>query len=1078
MMRNSIKKIQFGLLLSAVLALLACKEQTLTSQTNEKATETMTSTSSNVLQDWQNPQVFQINKLPPRAHFYSFFADPGHFVSEPWAHNNYLNLNGLWKFNYVTDPTQRPVDFYRNDYDVSGWKDIKVPANWQLEGYGVPNYVNMRVDFSDKPIAGEVADKHNPTGSYKRDFELPADWQNKQVFAYFGAVKSAFYIWVNGNKVGYSQDSKSPAEFDITDYVQAGKNHIALEVYRWSDGTYLELQDMWRVSGIERDVYLYATPKVHIQDFHADAGLSDNYLDGDLKFSAQIKNDGAQAQQGYHLQIEINDTDNKTVLSKQLSVNTLDAGQQQQVSFTQLMDSISSWNAEQPNLYGLTIRLLDEQGETQQVISSRIGFKRSELKNGNVLINGKAVLFKGVNRHEHDEHTGHVISRESMRHDMELLKQYNINAVRTSHYPNDPYWYELADEYGMYVVDEANIESHGIGASNQGHSYDPSKHMVNMPEWTAAYLSRVENLYERDKNVASVVIWSIGNESGDGPNIEALYDWLKTKTATPVMSEQAQTRRHTDMYSQMYASIDTLKHYALTEAELPYQRPLILCEYEHAMGNSMGNLADYWQLIEAYPLLQGGFIWDWVDQTFAMPTPDGGTYKAYGGDLETEGLYNDGNFSANGMMAADRSPNPHAFEVKKVYQYIDVLADDLAKGQVIVKNKRDFTSLSDVYLEWRIEGNGELIESGKVDAVNVAPQQQTRLSLPLKFNAQADTEYFVNFYWKTKKATTALPADFVVASSQLSLKGKAKSNSPQAIEGKIVLQDTETQFLISASSQNHEMAVEFDKTTGWLSQYSIDGKNMLVAELRPEFWRAPTDNDFGEQFPVKAKVWQLAGQHSELQKFSWKKLNEQQIEIRTEHYLTDVESRYLSTYVVSANGNVDVDHWFYAAPHKFQSAFPRIGNLMQIPAEFDQVAWFGRGPHENYWDRKTSAFVGRYNMSVDDLYFPYVRPQENGYRSDVREVSFTNKQGQGLQITGLAQIGFGAQFYDVQDYDQFEKKGLHPHDLPKKEHIFINIDYKQRGVAGTDSWGSSPLYQYTLPWRDYRYGFSIKPLTK
>jgi beta-galactosidase len=1070
------KKIQLGLLLSAVLSLLACTEQALTSKTNEKAIETMTS--SDALHDWQNPQVFQINKLPPRAHFYSFFKDPGQFVSEPWAHSNYLNLNGLWKFNYVSDPTQRPMDFYKNDYDVSSWKDIKVPANWQLEGYGAPNYVNMRVDFTDKPVAGEVANNYNPTGSYKRDFDLPADWQNKQVFAYFGAVKSAFYIWVNGNKVGYSQDSKSPAEFDITDYVQAGKNHIALEVYRWSDGTYLELQDMWRVSGIERDVYLYATPKVHLRDFHADAGLSDNFLVGDLKFSAQIKNDGAAAQQGYQLQIDINDAENKIVVSKKLSLDELEAGQQQQLSFTQLINNISPWNAEQPNLYGLSIRLLDEQGDIQQVIRSRIGFKRSELKNGNVLINGKPVLFKGVNRHEHDEYTGHVISRESMRHDMELLKQYNINAVRTSHYPNDPYWYELADEFGIYVVDEANIESHGIGASNQGHSYDPSKHMVNMPEWTAAYLSRVENLYERDKNVASVVIWSIGNESGDGPNIEALYDWLKTKTATPVMSEQAQTRRHTDMYSQMYASIDTLKHYALTEAELPYQRPLILCEYEHAMGNSMGNLADYWQLIEAYPLLQGGFIWDWVDQTFAMPTADGGTYKAYGGDMEAEGLYNDGNFSANGMMAADRTPNPHAFEVKKVYQYIDVLADDLYKGQVIVKNKRDFTSLTDVYLEWRIEGNGELIESGKVDTVNVAPQQQTMLSLPLKFKAQANTEYFVNFYWKTKKATQALPADFVVANSQLSLKDKAKNISPQAIEGKIVLQDSEKQLLISASSQNHETAVEFDKSTGWLSQYRIDSKDMLVAQVRPEFWRAPTDNDFGEQFPAKAKVWQLAGQHSELQKISWKKLNEQQIEIRTEHYLTDVESRFLSTYVVSSNGNVDVDQWFYAAPHKFQSAFPRIGNLMQIPAEFDQVSWFGRGPHENYWDRKTSAFVGRYNMSVDDLYFSYVRPQENGYRSDVREVSFTNKQGQGIQITGLPLIGFGAQFYDVQDYDQFEKKGLHPHDLPKKDHIFVNIDYKQRGVAGTDSWGSSPLYQYTLPWRDYRYGFSIKPITK
>lgn len=1076
MVTKLMNKLHIGLLISVVLTLFGCGGQSLSTQSNEQVTQTMTSTSNISLQDWQNPQVFQINKQPPRAHFYSFLKDPGHFVSEPWAHNNYLNLNGLWKFNYVTDPTQRPNDFYKNDYDVSTWKDIKVPANWQLEGYGVPNYVNMRVDFTDKPIAGEVADNYNPTGSYKRDFDLPADWNNKQVFAHFGAVKSAFYIWVNGKKVGYSQDSKSPAEFDITDYVQAGKNQIALEVYRWSDGTYLELQDMWRVSGIERDVYLYATPKVHLRDFHAGAGLTDNFLDGDFKFSGQIQNDSAQAQQGYQLKIQIFDATQKNVLNKTLSVAKLELDQQQQVNFEQLISSVSPWNAEQPNLYGLTLSLLNQQGETQQVIRSRIGFKRSELKNGNVLINGKPVLFKGVNRHEHDEYTGHVINRESMRHDMALLKQYNINAVRTSHYPNDPYWYELADEYGIYIVDEANIESHGIGASNQGHSYDSSKHMVNMPEWKPAYLSRVENLYERDKNFASVVIWSIGNESGDGPNIEALYDWLKTKTATPIMSEQAQTRRHTDMYSQMYASIDTLRHYALTEAELPYQRPLILCEYEHAMGNSMGNLADYWQLIEEYPLLQGGFIWDWVDQTFAMPTPDGGIYKAYGGDLETEGLYNDGNFSANGMMAADRTPNPHAFEVKKVYQYIDVVADDLSKGQIVVNNKRDFTSLDDVYLVWRIEGKGELIETGKVDTVNVGPQQQTTITLPWKYEAQGNTEYFVNFYWKTKQTTAALPADFVVATSQISLTQAIKSQVPEFNKGQLTIQDTDQQLLLVSVLNEHETSIAFDKNTGWLQHFSLDGKDMLVAELRPEFWRAPTDNDFGEQFPKKAEVWKLAGQHSRLLKFSWKRLNDQQVEIHTEHYLDDVESRYLSTYIVHSTGQVDVDHWFYAAPHKFQSALPRIGNLMQIPQEFDQVTWFGRGPHENYWDRKTSALVDRYNMSVDELYFPYVRPQENGYRSDVREVSFTNQQGKGIQITGLPLIGFGAQFYDVHDYEQFEKKGLHTHELPKKEHIFVNIDYKQRGIAGTDSWGSSPLFQYTLPWRDYRYGFSIKPI--
>jgi beta-galactosidase len=1030
------------------------------------------------LPDWLNPAVFQINRLPPRASFYSFLRDPKGFVSEPWTAGNYLSLNGSWKFNYVENPEQRPKDFFRTDYDVRAWDDIAVPGNWQLLGYGVPNYVNTRIDFTDKPIAGEVPADFNPVGSYKRHFKLPQDWQDKHVIVYLGAVKSAYYIWINGQQVGYAQDSKSPAEFDITDYVKAGDNEIALQVFRWSDGTFLELQDMWRLSGIERDVYLYATPKVRIRDYHAKTGLSDDFQHGVFDFSAQIVNHHAVKLQAYQLRVSLTDPAKQVVYSELLPLADLAAGAEITVTCQHIIEQVYRWNGETPHLYTLNLTLLDAEQIPQQYVVNRVGFRRSELKNGNVLINGQAVLFKGVNRHEHDPITGHVISRESMRQDMALLRQYNINAVRTSHYPNDPYWYELADEYGMYLVDEANIESHGLGAANQPVSYDPTKHMVNMAAWQPAYLHRIENLYERDKNHPSIVIWSIGNESGDGANIEVLYDWLKLRSDMPVMSEQAQTRRHTDMYSQMYASVDILEHYALTESELDYKRPLILCEYEHAMGNSMGNLADYWQLIEHYPILQGGFIWDWVDQTFNKTTADGKTYKAYGGDFETPGMYHDGNFSANGVLAADRTPNPHAFEVKHVYQYMDVQALDLSHGKVTIRNKRFFTTLDDVELLWHVTGNGQVVGSGTLEVLTLGPQQQREVIVPWQFMPQADTEYFANFEWRLKRASDLLPEGYVVASNQLPLSPLPKvlvspsSHSKQPIS----VNDGAELFTILIAT-DRGVAVTFNKQSGWLQGLTLNGTEMLVTQMRPEFWRAPTDNDFGEKFAEKAKVWQFAGQTAELRHFSWQQLADQRIKVDTEHYLPDVESRYLSTYLIDDHGQVLVDHWLYAGPHKFQAALPRFGNLLQVPAEFDQVSWFGRGPHENYWDRKQSAFVGRYQMSVDELYFPYVRPQENGYRSDVREVSFTNTQGLGLKISGQPLIGFGAQFYALDDYDQFEKAGLHPHELPRQDHIFINIDYKQRGVGGTDSWGAAPLFRYTLPWRDYHYSFLISPLS-
>jgi beta-galactosidase len=1020
-------------------------------------------------QDWQNPSVFKRNKLPARASFYPFLTDPGSYVSEPWSESNHLLLNGLWHFDYNKNPQYRKKQFYANDFDVSQWQQIPVPSNWQLRGYGTPNYINMRVDFTDQPIAGQVADNHNPVGSYRRTFDLPENWQDKRVFLYLGAVKSAFYVWVNGRKVGYSQDSKSPAEFDVTEYVKSGENQIALEVYRWSDGTYLELQDMWRLSGIERDVYLYATESQRIVDFHANGTLDESYRNGLLTVTAEIESFAATSKSPLSLKVTVSDSEKNEVFNETGQAIISDSGKAR-VEFSATLGAVNPWSAETPNLYQLHIELLNDAGTSLQHIYSRIGFRTSELKNGNILINGEPVLFKGVNRHEHDPTSGHVISRQSMRTDMELLKQYNINAVRTAHYPNDPYWYELADEYGMYVVDEANIESHGMGAANQGGSYDPEKHMVNMPDWRGAYIDRVQNLYERDKNHPSVVIWSIGNESGDGPNIEALYDWLKTKTSMPVMSEQAQLRRHTDMYSQMYASIDTLVHYA----ELGETRPLILCEYQHAMGNSVGNLADYWKVIEQYPLLQGGFIWDWVDQTFYKKNEQGETYWAYGGDFETEDMYHDGNFSANGMLAADRSPNPHAFEVKAVYQNISVSAVDVLSGKFNIHNKRFFTDLSDVQLNWKVEADGIAVQTGVIEQLSVRPQQQTQYDFSWEVSLQPNIETFVTFEFSTKQEAAGLPKGHVLARSQLAFPITRSIPKNQEQKGKsLTLTETTEAWLVS----NGSSLISFDKDSGLLAQIKVDTNDLLVESARPEFWRAPTDNDFGELFSEKARAWKFAGQNTKLTQISVQQLQSGQVIVNTEHYLGDVQSRYLVTYTIDLAANIKVDVWFYAGPHEFQNELPRLGALYQVATDFHQVDWFGRGPHENYWDRKTSALVSTYSSTVEDLYFPYVRPQENGFRDDVRKVSFTNPQGYGIEFAGQPLLGFGAQYYDVHDYDQFDKKGLHPHDLQKQDRIFINIDYKQRGIGGTDSWGTPPLFKYRLPWRDYKYSYHIKPIT-
>ena len=1037
--------------------------------------------SSLSVEEWRDPEIFRINKEPARSFFYSYDNKVALVAEEPWQQNNHQLLNGQWKFNWVDHPSKRAKNFYQTNFDDKKWGQFPVPANWELNGFGTPFY-HSHACFDNEILLPKQDMPYNPVGSYRKTFNVPTDWVDQQIFVHFGAVKSAFYIWVNGKKVGYSQDSKTDAAFDITPYIKQGNNLLALEVYRYSDGSYFECQDMWRLSGIERDVYVYTTPKVAVRDFHAYTSLDDDYTNGVLNFDADIDNRSANMSNTQRLKVEVLDEDDNVILSRVLKVEPLGTGKRTNVSFSAKVAKPNLWSAEQPNLYGIQLTLMNDKQKASQYIARKIGFRSTEYKNGNFLVNGQAVLFKGVNRHEHDPKTGHVVSRESMLEDVKMMKAFNINAVRMSHYPNDSYMYDLADKYGLYVMDEANTESHGLGAANQG-SYDPQKHIVNDPIWKAAYIDRISNMYERSKNNASVVIRSLGNESGDGSNLVATYDWLKAKEASPVISEQAQLRRHTDAYGQMYAPLADIIRYAETQHD---ERPVILIEYEHAMGNSLGNFQEYWDAFEKYDSLQGGFIWDWVDQTIEKQTPDNVIFQAYGGDLEPEGTPNSDSFCANGLVFADRTPYPYLWEVKKVQQNIAIEALDLSSGKITVRNKHYFKDLSNYQLHWRLLENGKVVEQGHVRNLSATPGQSEIVALDFKTQFNSENEYFVNIDVALKSAEGLLEKAHIVAQEQLALPYQVTAAQPKQ-QSVLKVDQLKDKVLLSGET----FAIEISQQTGLITSINYFGQEFLKGPAHPEFWRAPVYNDLEMlEYEKNMSVWQHLGRNSKLYSIEVEPISSTYTQVKVELLLNAVESRYLLTYHVYGSGEVKVDNWFYAAAHKKYGDLPRIGNLFELDTRFDKITYYGRGPHENYDDRKSSAFVGLYETNVNDLYVPYVRPSENGYHTDVRHVSFVDNQGKGITFTGTNNqgsnkqglIGFGAEFFDTDDYDASKKdhvrRNLHPHDLIKQDRIFVNIDYRQRGVGGTDSWGSEPLDNYILPWLDYRFSFSFKPHQK
>lgn len=1008
--------------------------------------------------DWENPLVFGIHKEKAHTTLYSF-PSREEALNLPFEQSeNYLSLNGMWKFQWSKNPASRPKSFYETDFDDHNWDSIPVPSNWEMEGYGIPIYVNIPYEWTTNPNPPYVRHDWNPVGSYRTTFELPQDWESKNVFLTFGAVKSAFYLWVNGQKVGYSQDSKLPAEFNITPFLQKGKNQIAVEVYRWSDGSYLECQDFWRLSGIERAVYLQARPKVFLRNVIAEPVLIDNYSKGQLRIAVDLGGDSAFIPKNYKLETRLFQEKAQIKKSFLKQFSTSEYQGDINVSAPEL------WSAEHPNRYRLLVSLLDETGKVVESTAFFVGFREVKIANGQLLVNGKPVLLKGVNRHEHDPLTGHVISRESMLTDIRLMKQFNINAVRTSHYPNDPYWYDLCDKYGIYLVDEANIESHGMG-------YDSVSTLATKPLWKEAHLERVARMISRDRNHPSVIVWSMGNEAGFGSNFKAISDLVhQMDSSRPVQYERAELDAATDIVCPMYPSIEYLKKYAQKN---PY-RPLIMCEYAHSMGNSTGNLKDYWDVIYAEPSLQGGFIWDWVDQGLLQTDSSGTTYYVFGGDFGGDTIPSDNNFCINGLVFPNRGIHPALWEVKKVYQNIDF---KLENTFVTITNRFNFSNLSAYDFKWTMLQDGEPIGSGILPEIDLEPGQSVRIPIPMydKLFAQ-NVDYVLSISAVLKKDNGLLKAGHEVAWEQFeiqSLRGFKYTN----IDALKSLETNETANILSISGTSFRY--EFSKKSGHLLHWNWQDRELLADTTGMEFnfWRGMTDNDFGNGFPKRAQLWKKAGKNAKLVTFQKKKLSPQEIQLKTVYVLGDSLATGTLEYTIAANGELYVDVYFHPLKNNLPE-LPKLGLSFQLNSAYQQLGWYGRGPFESYWDRKSGAKLGVYSSSVDEQIVNYIRPQENSNHTDVRWFALRDSLGYGILVAGDSLLEFSAQNYALTDFDQPDKKkNKHTTDIQKKPFITVDVDYGQTGVGGDDSWGARTHKKYTLFVKDYHYRIRFAPIT-
>jgi len=1018
--------------------------------------------------DWENPDVVGINKEPGHCTLIPYSDIETALKADRTNSPFYRSLNGNWKFNWANKPADRPLDFYKPDYDVSTWKLISVPSNWQMHGYGIPIYLNVRYPFPPNPP--HIPHDYNPVGSYRRQFTMPKDWKDRRIFVHFDGVKSAFYLWINGMKVGYSQDSMTPAEFDITKYLKSGKNTIAVEVYRWSDGSYLEDQDMWRLSGIYRNVYLFATPQVHIRDFFVQTDLDDSYTDATLMIRPRITNYTDQNIEGWTIEAQLYDPNKEPVLTEPLtrSVSSIineQYPQRDNVKFALLEQKISNpkkWSDEFPNLYTLVLSLNDAEGKTIEAESCRVGFRKVEIKEGQLLVNGRSIKLFGVNRHEHDPDHGRAIPASRMIQDIKLLKLNNINAVRTSHYPDDPAWYDLCDEYGIYLIDEANLESHGLKG-----------YLSNVPGWHNAFVERAIRMVERDKNHPSVIIWSLGNETGCGPNHAAMSAWIKDYDPTrPIHYEGAAGNPvdypYVDMISRMYARIPEIIRLATNPND---DRPMVLCEYAHAMGNSVGNLKEYWDAIRTHKRLIGGFIWDWADQGLRKKSPDGQEFWAYGGDYGDDP--NDGNFCCNGLVQPNRKPNPSLYEVKKVYQRIHVLPVDILAGKFHLYNEYDFLNLDFTDIKCELSADGRIIQRGTLPKLSLAPGAKRELQLNFtEPNFQPDTEYWIKIFFTLAQDTSWARRGYILAWDQF----KIPFDVPQA---PVIDSNTMPSLSLNENAQNititgDDFEIMFGTESGALESFVFNEKQLIASAPVPNFWRVPIDNDVGNNMPKRLGVWRNAGPDRTVNTVKAEQLRPQVVRITTEADIpVGTNSTYKNVYTVYGTGDIIIDSNFAPGGDSLPR-LPRLGMQMAVPARFNKLTWFGRGPQENYWDRKTGAALGLYTGNVNELIHRYVRPQENGNRSDVRWMALTDPNGVGLVAVGMPTIDISAWPFTMQDLEEAK----HIHEPPQAETITVNLDYRQMGVGGDDSWGARTHPEYTLPAKPYHYRMRLMPYAR
>lgn len=1086
------------------------------------------SAENNGLPYWKDIQTTSVNTEYPRTSFMTYAdrsqALTGRFENSPY----YQLLNGTWKFYFVDSYKDLPAGITDPSTPTTDWHDIQVPGNWEVQGFGTAIYTNHGYEFQPRNPQPPQLPEQNPVGVYRRNFTVPADWDGRNVYLHIAGAKSGCYVYINGKEVGYNEDSKNPAEYLIDRYLQPGENVLTLKIYRWSTGSYLECQDFWRLSGIERDVFLYSQPRASINDFRVTSTLDDSYKNGVFRLAIDLKNrkdSPANLIVGY----ELMDRAGKVVATAMKDV-PVQPGKKETVDFSEQLPAVQTWTSEAPNLYKL-VMTVKEGGKVREVVPYNVGFRRIEIKetdqkaaNGKnyvvLLINGQPLKLKGVNIHEHNPETGHYMTEELMRKDFELMKQANINTVRLCHYPQDRKFYELCDEYGLYVYDEANIESHGM-------YYDLRKGgtLGNNPEWLKLHMYRTVNMFERNKNYPSVTFWSLGNEAGNGYNFYQTYLWVKQADkdimSRPVNYERAQWEWNSDMYVPQYPSAAWLEKIG----KLGSDRPVVPSEYAHAMGNSTGSLWDQWKAIYKYPNLQGGYIWDWVDQGIETKDENGCSFWAYGGDFG-KNMPSDGNFCCNGVVNPDRTPHPAYAEVKYAHQNVAFDAADLSKGQFMVKNRFYFTNLDKYLIRYQVKENAKVIRSGKV-SLDVAPQGAQPLNVNVDgLKPKAGTEYFVEFSVITTRPEPLIPVGYEIAREQFRLPVEPLARTYK--EAGPALSCREDGNLLNVASSKVNFA--FDKVSGLVTSYKVNGVEYFDEGFgfQPNFWRAPNDNDYGSQAPKRLQVWKQASKDFKVTDAAVKMDGKDAV--LTTVYLLPAGNTYRVTYRIHPSGVIKADYTFTstdmgiaktdmseaAAAATFtpgnediykktsKLVVPRIGIRFRLPVEMSLVTYFGRGPGENYIDRNAGMSVGLFKTTAEDMYFPYVRPQENGHRTDTRWLTLEKKNGRGLAIYADRPIGFNALRNSVEDFDGEETvhrdyqwnnrdaeelkhdvatardvkpRQTHINDITPKNFVEVCIDMKQMGVGGYDSWGSIPDPQYLIPAnQEYQWGVTIVPM--